>query len=239
MDTKQLLKESCEQMGVFLSEEQLQQFMDYKDCLLEWNEKMNLTAITDEVQIIQKHFVDCISIGATVPPKENATVIDVGTGAGFPGIPLKIAFPSLKITLLDSLQKRITFLEEVVRRLDLKEVTCVHSRAEEAGKNPDYREQFDYCMSRAVANLPVLAEYCLPFVKQEGWFLSMKGPNVDVEIEEAENALAILGGNIIDKKEVDIPFSDLRHTILLIKKVGQTPKQYPRKAGKVIKNPIK
>ncbi len=238
MNNRELLKQSCEELGVLLSPEQVKQFMDYKDCLLEWNEKMNLTAITDEKEIIQKHFVDCISIAVAMPPKENATVIDVGTGAGFPGIPLKIVFPSLQVTLLDSLNKRILFLEEVINRLHLEGMTCIHSRAEDGGQNHLYREKFDYCMSRAVASLPILLEYCLPYVQEGGFLLSMKGPGVQEELKESQRALEVLGGTVEDVKEVTIPYTDLKHNILIIKKVGQTPKQYPRKAGKVVKNPI-
>ena len=238
LNHQELLKQSCEQMGIPLSQEQIQQFMAYKDCLLEWNEKMNLTAITEEKEIIQKHFVDCISIATASMPKENASVIDVGTGAGFPGVPLKIVFPSLKVTLLDSLQKRISFLEEVVNRLQLQGVNCIHSRAEDGGQNVLYREQFDYCMSRAVASLPVLLEYCLPFVKEGGYFISMKGPGVQEELKDSQKALEILGGRVERIQEVAIPYTDLKHTIVVIKKIGQTPKQYPRKAGKIIKNPI-
>lgn len=239
MEHLQLLKEISSEMGFSLSEKQLSQFMLYKDLLLEWNETINLTAITDQREIIIKHFADCISIGETLPFQENATLIDVGTGAGFPGVPLKIVFPSLQVTLLDSLQKRVSFLDELVEKLELDDVSCIHSRAEDGGKNPAYREQFDYCVSRAVANLAVLSEYCLPFVKEGGCFISLKGPDVEEEVEEAKNAIGILGGEIIGITPVAIPMSDLHHSLVFIKKIGQTPKQYPRKAGKISKNPMK
>ena len=165
MENKELLKDTAEKMGVVLTEDMLEKFMVYKDMLLEWNEKINLTAITDEKEIMIKHFADCVSIGKHVKFKDGEKVIDVGTGAGFPGVPVKIAFPNIKITLLDSLNKRINFLNELSSSLGLKDVECVHSRAEDGGQNPLYREQFDCCISRAVANLAVLSEYCLPFVK--------------------------------------------------------------------------
>ncbi len=239
MEHMQLLNEICHKMGISLTEKQLSQFMLYKDLLLEWNEKINLTAITDQREIIIKHFADCISIGAALPFLENAALIDVGTGAGFPGIPLKIVFPSLQVTLLDSLHKRVSFLEEVVQKLELSGVSCVHSRAEDGGQNPIYREKFDYCVSRAVANLAVLSEYCLPFIRKGGSFISLKGPEVGEELDIAKNAIRTLGGEITGIKPVEIPLSNLHHTLVLIKKIGQTPKQYPRKAGKISKNPIK
>ena len=165
MEHKALLQESCEKMGVSLTEEMASQFMTYLSLLLEWNEKMNLTAITDKKDVVQKHFVDCLSILPHLSLTGQEKIIDVGTGAGFPGIPVKIACPEVEMTLLDSLQKRIGFLEEVGNQLGLSGVNYVHSRAEDGGQNPDYREQFDLCVSRAVANLAVLAEFCLPFVK--------------------------------------------------------------------------
>ncbi len=236
---KELLNKAAQQLNISLSEEQLQQFLRYKELLLEWNEKMNLTAITDEKEIMLKHFVDCISVLSVYIPKEGAKLIDVGTGAGFPGIPLKIAMPSLKVTLLDSLNKRINFLNELTLDLGLKDVECIHSRAEESGKNKLYREKFDVCVSRAVANLAVLAEYCLPFVKVGGEFISLKGPDVEEELNASKNAIKILGGEIIKVEVLNIPFTDINHSIVTIKKVRQTPPKYPRKAGTATKEPIK
>lgn len=236
---KELLNNAVQQLNISLSEEQLQQFLRYKELLLEWNEKMNLTAITDEKEIMLKHFADCISVLSVYTPKDGAKLIDVGTGAGFPGVPLKIAMPSLKVTLLDSLNKRINFLNELTLDLGLKDVECIHSRAEESGKNKLYREKFDICVSRAVANLAVLAEYCLPFVKVGGEFISLKGPDVEEELNASKNAIKILGGEIIKVEVLNIPFTDINHSIVTIKKVRQTPPKYPRKAGTATKEPIK
>lgn len=238
-DIEKLLYESLKTLSIEINENQIKQFMLYKDLLLEWNEKMNLTAITEDRDVIQKHFVDCVSIASKIDIPENINVIDVGTGAGFPGIPVKIAFPKMNITLLDSLNKRINFLEEVVKNLGLKNVNCVHSRAEDGGQNSEYREKYDMCISRAVANLAVLSEYCLPFVKVGGSFVSLKGPDVEEELKEGKKAIEKLGGEIVKTEKIAIPDSDIIHSLVIIKKVRQTPKQYPRKAGKVTKNPIK
>lgn len=232
-----LLLESCEKINVSLSEYQIKQFMDYKDTLLEWNEKMNLTAITDDREVILKHFVDCLVLlnGADFSGK---SVIDVGTGAGFPGVPVKIACPEAEITLLDSLAKRITFLNALTNTLGLENVNCVHMRAEDGGADKKLRESFDFCISRAVANLAVLSEYCLPFVKIGGEFISMKGPEVDDELNEAKKAIKVLGGEIVGVKKAVIPETDITHSLIVIKKVKATPTKYPRKAGKVKKEPI-
>ncbi len=239
MEKTALLQQSCAKMGVTLTEDMTAQFMKYMDLLLLWNEKMNLTAITEENDVILKHFADCMSILPHLALQGNESVIDVGTGAGFPGIPLKIACPSISVTLLDSLQKRIGFLEEVTNTLSLQNVVCIHSRAEDGGQNPLYREQFDLCVSRAVANLAVLSEYCLPFVKVGGKLAALKGPDAVKEVEEAKAALQKLGGNVIQILDVEIPFTDLQHKLILIEKVAPTPKAYPRKAGKINKNPLK
>lgn len=239
MEKTALLQQSCEKMGITLTEHMTTQFMAYMDLLLFWNEKMNLTAITEQNDVILKHFADCVSVLPHLALQGNESVIDVGTGAGFPGIPLKIACPCLSVTLLDALQKRIGFLEEVTNALSLQNVTCVHSRAEDGGQNPQYREQFDLCVSRAVANLAVLSEYCLPFVKVGGRLAALKGPEAAKEVEEAKVALQKLGGNVIQILDVEIPFTDLQHKLILIEKVAPTPKIYPRKAGKINKNPLK
>lgn len=223
--------------------------MLYMKLLLQWNEKMNLTAITKEEDIITKHFVDSISILHGISIEDNAAVIDVGTGAGFPGIPIKIMRPTIQLTLLDSLQKRITFLEEVVDQLKLTDVTCVHARAEDGGKDSQYREKFDYCVSRAVARLSVLAEYTLPFVRVGGKLICLKGPEAELELKEAQTALQLLGVGQGDEQErdfgenciikpVEIPFSDLHHHMIVITKLSQTPIQYPRKSGKIGKKPL-
>ena len=239
MENRELLQASLGKMGICLSEEQIQQFMDYKNLLLEWNKKMNLTAITEESQVMIKHFADSASILSAVEIGEGATVIDVGTGAGFPGVPVKIVRPDLKVTLLDSLNKRIGFLNEVCTQLGLENVDIIHARAEDGGQNPHLRENFDYCLSRAVANLAVLSEYCLPFIKIGGWFVSLKGPEVAQEINDGEAAIKKLGGKVVEVKKIEIPNSDITHSLVLIQKVAKTPKIYPRKAGTATKNPIK
>ena len=234
---EELLAESCKKINIELTEKQIKQFMDYKDMLLEWNEKFNLTAITDEREIILKHFVDCLAIsaGAELAGKK---IIDVGTGAGFPGVPVKIAFTDTQMTLLDSLNKRITFLEELKNKLGLENVTCIHSRAEDGGTDKNLREGFDLCISRAVANLAVLSEYCLPFVKVGGCFISMKGPDVKDELNESEKAIKVLGGEVKVVKLINIPETDINHSLIIIKKIKPTPSKYPRKAGKAKKEPI-
>ncbi len=238
MKEEKLLRETCEKMGIPLTEEMEKQFMTYLSLLLEWNEKMNLTAITEPKDVVQKHFADCLSVLPHLPLSANPRTLDVGTGAGFPGIPLKIACPALPMTLLDSLQKRLSFLEEVQNRLSLTELFFVHARAEDGGQNPLYREQFDLVVSRAVAHLSVLAEYCLPFLQVGGVLAALKGPDVKTELAESTHALAVLGGQIQKIIDIEIPFTDLQHKLVLIQKTSPTPKQYPRKAGKVTKNPL-
>ena len=236
---KALLSDCCMQMGVPLSEQQTEQFMTYLSLLLEWNERMNLTAITEKRDVVLKHFADCLSLIPAIPSWDGLRVIDVGTGAGFPGIPIKIARPAVEMTLLDSLQKRIGFLEEVVEQLGLDSVSCIHSRAEDGGQNPVYREQYDFCVSRAVANLAVLSEYCLPFVKIGGRLAALKGPDAEQEVEQAAGALEKLGGRLTEIQDVTIPHTDLSHKLVLIEKIAPTPKQYPRKAGKISKAPLR
>ena len=233
----ELLKTSAEKMGIELSQNQLEKFDLYKKLLLEWNEKMNLTAITDDEGIAIKHFADSISVLPLIENK-NASLIDVGTGAGFPGIPLKIANDWFKVTLLDSLNKRITFLEEVKKELGITNLECIHSRAEDGGRNADLREKFDYCVSRAVARLSVLSEYCMPFVAVGGYFISLKGPDAAEELTEAQKAISVLGGKVEKVVEITIPESDLKHCAVVIKKIKSTPKAYPRKAGTAAKKPL-
>ncbi len=233
-----LLRDCCKQMGVSLGEEQTQQFMTYLSLLLEWNEKMNLTAITEPRKVVLKHFVDCLSLVPWVEWKRGMRVIDVGTGAGFPGIPVKLVRPEIELTLLDSLQKRIGFLREVGAELGLEGVEYVHSRAEDGGQNPLYREKFDLCVSRAVANLSVLAEYCLPFVKVGGRLAALKGPDAAAEAAGAAGALAKLGGRLVEIRDIVIPHTDLSHKLVFIEKIAPTPKKYPRNAGKIKKEPL-
>ncbi len=235
---EKLLYESCEKMGIVLNDIQIQQFMLYQKLLLQWNNNINLTAITEEREVILKHFVDCVSVIPHITIPEQASVIDVGTGAGFPGIPIKIVCPSISLTLLDSLQKRVTFLKEVVSQLSLQNVNCIHERAEYVAKENHYRQQYDYCVSRAVANMNVLLEYCLPFVKVGGIFAALKGRDAQKEVEQSQKAIQLLGGELIEIKQIEIPHTDLEHKIVLIKKIAQTPAKYPRKAGKPVKSPI-
>lgn len=235
---KNLLKDALAELNLNIDDNQIDQFLKYKQLLLDWNEKINLTAITDDKEIILKHFVDCVTVCKFVDFNDK-TFIDVGTGAGFPALPIKIFCKNSKPTLLDSLNKRINFLKEVGTQLNLDNVTYVHARAEDGGQNKDFREKYDFCVSRAVANLSVLAEFDLPFVKVGGYFIALKGPLLDTEIIEAKKAIETLGGQIEKIETVKIPFTDIQHKLVFIKKIRQTPKQYPRKAGKVSKNPIK
>jgi 16S rRNA (guanine527-N7)-methyltransferase len=234
----ELLKEGAKEYSVILSNEQTDKFSQYARLLVEWNEKINLTAITDPEGIVIKHFLDSLSIAEFIPD-ETKTLIDVGTGAGFPGIPLKIIRENLKVTLLDSLEKRVKFLNEICNNLKLKDIFSVHGRAEDFGVNKNYRERFDSVTARAVANLPVLLEYCLPFVKIGGMFIAMKGPDGKEELKESQKALDILGGEVMDAKIFTLPNSDIERYVILIKKCRHTPTNYPRKSGKPTKQPIK
>lgn len=224
-------------LEINFSVEQLEQFFEYMNLLIEWNEKMNLTAIIDPEEIILKHFIDSITILKDI--KNESKVVDVGTGAGFPGIPLSIMNSTLKITLVDSLNKRLIFLKEVVDRLKLNNIEIIHSRAEELGQNKKYREKFDIATSRAVANLSTLSEYLIPLVKIGGNVISMKAGEAQDEIEEAKNAIKILGGKIEKIEEFDLPQSDIGRTIITIKKENKTLDKYPRKPGIPAKEPIK
>jgi 16S rRNA (guanine527-N7)-methyltransferase len=236
MDLKTLLLEGAERFDVDLSKEQTDEFLYYKEILKQWNEKINLTAIEDDREIVIKHFIDSLSIAPYIKNR-GKSIIDIGTGGGFPGIPLKIIFPFLKVTLLDSLEKRIKFLNEVINRLNLNGISAVHSRAEDKGTDSDYREKYDMAVARAVASLPVLLEYCLPFVKVGGIFIAMKGSNTE-EVEGSAKALDILGGKIEDVVELELPLSDIKRNIIIVKKFRQTSTRYPRKAGKPSKDPL-
>lgn len=235
---KNLLKNACNELNLKIDDNQIDEFLKYKQLLLEWNEKINLTAITDDKEIILKHFVDCLTVCKFID-FNNKTFIDVGTGAGFPALPIKIFCKSSAPTLLDSLNKRINFLKTVGNELNLQNITYIHSRAEDAGQDIAFREKYDFCVSRAVANLSVLAEFDLPFVKVDGYFIALKGPLLDNEIIDANKAITTLGGIIEKVETIKIPFTDIEHKLVFIKKLRQTPKQYPRKAGKVSRNPIK
>ena len=228
--------ERCKKIDIDITKEQLNLFKEYKDLLLEWNQKINLTSITEENEIMLKHYIDSLECIKYV--KESSSLIDVGTGAGFPGIPIKIINNNIKLTLLDSLNKRINYLSEVINNLNLSEVNCIHGRAEEVGINPEYREKFDIATARAVANLNVLVEYCLSFVKIGGIFICMKGPECKDEIENSQKAIKILGGEIEKIDEFRLPDSNIERTLIIIRKIKEMPKQYPRNAGKPAKEPI-
>lgn len=238
-EMEQLLIDGAEQMGVSLNETQVAQFIRYKNLLQQWNEKMNLTAIVDDKEIILKHFLDSLSLAQFMKIDENTSIIDVGTGAGFPAVPIKIACPICNITLLDSLNKRLNFLNEVINELELSKIQCIHSRAEDGGRKPELRERYDYSVARAVSKLSVLAELCLPYVRVGGFFFAMKGREVEEETNEAKKVLKLLGSRIVDIKTVNIPFSDIGHSIIMIKKYRQTPPLFPRNAAQITKSPIK
>ena len=231
---KELVQKS-EKISEKISVNQAENFYKYMLLLLEWNQKMNLTAITDEKEIIYKHFIDSISINKYI--KEANNIMDVGTGAGFPGIPLKLLNKDINFVLVDSLNKRINFLEEVKKQLKIEKLELIHSRVEDLAKNKIYREKIDIVVSRAVANLSVLLEYMLPFVRKDGICICMKGPNVEEEIEKSKNALNVLGGKIEKIEHIDLP-GDLERNIIIVKKLKETPTKYPRKAGIPAKQPL-
>jgi 16S rRNA (guanine527-N7)-methyltransferase len=232
------LRQLVAEQGIVLSEEQLQQFEMYYELLVEWNEKMNLTGITEKPQVYEKHFYDSITPAFYYDFSRVESVIDVGSGAGFPGIPLKICFPSLKLTILDSLNKRLLFLQEVTKQLGLQNVSFVHSRAEDAGRDKKYREQFDLATARAVARMNVLSEFCLPFVKPGGAFLVMKGANIEEELNEGKKAIKTLGGKTEKVETLFLPEERAERNIVIIRKQQKTPATYPRKAGTPAKKPI-
>lgn len=266
-DNSKLVR-GLKEWNIELSDQQLCQFEQYYDLLMEWNAVMNLTAITDYEEVLVKHFLDSLSfikalssekqlsfkeqlpVGEQSPPgnqlpsekairiRNGKKLLDLGTGAGFPGIPLKIAFPDMEILLVDSLNKRIQFLNEVIKKLSLTGIEALHARAEELGRKEEYREQYDYCVSRAVARLASLSEYCIPFVKKEGYFISYKSGKVTEERKEAAYAIGMLGAKLVNTVTFNLPESDMERSLILIKKVKNTPKEYPRGGGKPSKKPL-
>lgn len=264
MDQIVYIKEQFLKLNMELTQKQAEQFQKYAEMLVEWNSFMNLTAITEFTEIVEKHFVDSVAytllgdvsretLKDTVGESEKygdeclknvsretsvERMIDVGTGAGFPGIPLKIIYPQWQVTLLDSLNKRVKFLNAVIAELGLTEIEAIHSRAEEAARNVDFRERYTLCVSRAVANLATLSEYCLPFLKVGGMFVSYKAGNVEEEVDAARKAIEVLGGRLKGKKEFVLPGTDIERSLIQIEKIKETSKKFPRKAGVPSKEPI-
>jgi 16S rRNA (guanine527-N7)-methyltransferase len=237
--TPEEFKQLLSQKDIQLSDHQMKQFARYFELLVEWNEKMNLTAITEEKEVYLKHFYDSISLAFFEDFASNKAICDVGAGAGFPSIPLKIVFPTLKVTIVDSLNKRITFLNELVQALELEEVSLYHDRAETFGQQAAFRASFDYVTARAVARLNVLSELCLPLVKKDGFFLALKAAKSEEEITEAKPAIAVLGGKFQKEVSFALPITDDERHIVVIQKKKETPKKYPRKPGLPNKQPIK
>lgn len=231
-------EKALEILNIHLNKKQLSQFQIYYEMLIETNKVMNLTAITEYDEVVDKHFVDSLSLIQAVDLNQSLKIIDVGTGAGFPGIPLKIAFPELKVVLLDSLNKRINFLNRVIETLELTDIETIHGRAEDFGRNLKYREQFDLCVSRAVANLSTLSEYCVPFVHIGGHFIPYKSGKVQDELEASQRAVKLLGGDIVDCLSYNLADTDMERSLIIIEKVKSTKKAYPRKAGKPSKEPL-
>lgn len=239
MDNREILKSGLNELGIDIDDFKIDKFEKYKDLLIEWNKNINLTAIEDEKEIYIKHFIDSISCLTTNYIKDGDKIIDVGTGAGFPGIPIKMILENVDLTLLDSLNKRINFLKEVCTSADFKSVEFVHGRAEDFGQNPDYREKYDIATARAVAGLPVLLELCVPFIKVGGYFVCLKGPSLDEELKQSKKAIEELGMEFVERVDIKLPHTDIKHNILVLKKIKNTPTKYPRKAGKPSKSPIK
>ena len=232
------LRENLEKIGIEPSNLQCEQLNNFHKILCEWNEFMNLTGITEYNEVVIKHFVDSLAVNCVYSFKKTDRVVDIGTGAGFPGIPLKIMYPETNFTLLDSLNKRIKFLDEVIKNNSLKNIETLHGRAEDFAKNKDYREKYDVCVSRAVANLSTLSEYCLPYVKVGGVFIAYKAGQLDEELKASEKAVKLLGGEIAQVHKLTLPDTDIDRTFVVIKKTAATLKKYPRKAGLPSKEPL-
>lgn len=238
---KDRINQELSQFSIKLEDSQVNQFYQYYEILIEWNKVINLTAITEQNEVITKHFVDSLALIRAVDkmPLTPYRIIDIGTGAGFPGIPLKIAFPQLNVTLMDSLNKRVKFLNEVIEILGLKDIQAVHSRAEDLGRDKDYREKYDLSVSRAVANLSTLSEYCMPFVKPGGFFISYKSGKIEEELAAAKHAIFLLSGKVSGIESFTLDGADAERTLIRIEKVNEISKKYPRKAGVPAKEPLK
>ncbi len=237
-EKERYIKERCEAEGIILSPEHCGKLYIYFEKVIETNKVMNLTAITDFEEFVTKHFVDSLMISKAYDMKNVTTLLDVGTGAGFPGIPIKILYPDIEILLLDSLNKRLNFLNEVITSLELKNISTIHARAEELQSKGDYRDHFDLVVSRAVAALPTLSEYCLPYVKKGGAFISYKSRGAEEEISESKKAISVLGGKLISTKNFTLAGTDYERTLIVVEKTKETPKKYPRSGGKPSKQPI-
>ncbi|RKD22878.1 16S rRNA (guanine(527)-N(7))-methyltransferase [Ammoniphilus oxalaticus] len=233
-----LFEQQLQERGILLTDQQRAKFGVYHELLVEWNQKVNLTAITEKEEVYEKHFFDSISAAFFYDFTQITTLIDIGAGAGFPSLPIKILYPHLQITIVDSLNKRIQFLQLLVERLELEGVTCLHGRAEELGVNPEYRERYDAVTARAVARLNVLTEYCLPFAKVDGVFIVLKGANALSELDEAKQAIRVLGGKTRKVDNLRLPSEQADRNIIVVEKEKPTPKKYPRKAGTPAKKPI-
>lgn len=233
-----LLEKGCEQLGLTVNEQQKKQFVRFYEYLTEKNKVMNLTGITEFEEVLVKHFLDSLTCVKALDMTKVKKVIDIGTGAGFPGVPLKIMFPEIRFTLLDSLRKRVNFLEETFDLTGLTKIEAIHGRAEEFARNKNYREKYDVCVSRAVSNLATLSEYCLPYVRKGGYFISYKSGKVQEETEQAAKAVKILGGEIKDIIYFQLPDSEIERSLVVIEKIKNTPQKYPRKAGTPAKEPL-
>lgn len=236
-DKKSYIKNEFEKVNIAITDSQAEQFLRYFELLTEWNAVMNLTAITEFTEVVEKHFVDSALLTGYIRERESKSLIDIGTGAGFPGVPLKILFPEMKVTLLDSLNKRIRFLNTVIQELGLENIEAIHGRAEEYGIKEGYREQYDLCVSRAVARLASLCEFCIPFVKKAGAFVAYKSMKSEEELSEAKAAITVLGAKLLEVKEYLLG-EDAQRNLLVIQKTKETPKKYPRQGGKPLKDPI-
>jgi 16S rRNA (guanine527-N7)-methyltransferase len=233
------LTDALDDMGIGYDPEMLEKFQRYMELILEWNEKVNLTSITDREEFIQKHYIDSVAICGFPQMREAQRIIDVGTGAGFPGVPLAILFPEKEFVLMDSLNKRLKIIQELTETIGVRNIKLCHSRAEDLGQNKEFREQFDLCVSRAVANLAVLSEYCIPLIKVGGWFAPYKSGTVEEELKESLRAIELLGARLEENCLLKIKGYDLDHRILFIRKMKKTLSKYPRKAGTPAKEPLK